>query len=151
MTRLITSGETKALQTAALLAARYELDIEVRPATHEIDRSATGFVVAERHEQLADARFARPDRSAAGWETARAAQQRIEVALADVVAADAAELDGDIVVVGHGGVGTLLLCRLAGLPIDRRHDQLGQGHHWSYDLASRRVVHPWRPIDELAG
>ena len=52
-----------------------------------------------------------------------------------------------MIVVGHGGVGTLLYCHLARLGIDRGHDQPRQGNYWSYDRRSGRVLHPWRPID----
>ena len=49
--------------------------------------------------------------------------------------------------IGHGGVGTLLYCHLAGLPIDAVHDQPGQGHFWTYDRATALVLHPWLAID----
>jgi broad specificity phosphatase PhoE len=72
------------------------------------------------------------------------------------VAASVADLldpsgSGDVAIVGHGGVGTLLLCRLAGLPIDRAHDQPGQGHYWSYDASNRHLMHGWQPIDLITG
>jgi len=56
---------------------------------------------------------------------------------------------GDIAIVGHGGVGTLLMCWLAEVPIDRGHDQPGQGQYWSYDLTHGRMVHQWKPIDSI--
>lgn len=64
-------------------------------------------------------------------------------ALADVVGV---EPDDDLVIVSHGGVGTLLLCWLAGVDIDRRHDQPGQGSWFSFDGGSRRLLHGWRRI-----
>lgn len=143
ITRVISSDETKARETASLLAGHLGLDIEVRPATREVDRSATGFVAGEVHAALAARLFAEPDRSADGWETAAHAQRRMVDALADLLADDA----GDIAVVGHGGVGTLVLCHLAGDAIDQRHDQPGQGHYWTYDRSSAAVVHRWVPID----
>ena len=65
-TRLVSSGETKALETAAVVAAATGLAIEVRDDAHENDRSATGFVEPERFEVLADAFFAKPDQSVEG-------------------------------------------------------------------------------------
>jgi len=59
------------------------------------------------------------------------------------------EGEGDAVVIGHGAVGTLLMCRLARLPIDRRYDQPGQGHYWSYDRTTAELLHQWLPIDAL--
>jgi len=141
--RVVSSPETKARQTADVVASHLDLIVEVRPTTCELDRSSTGYVPAERHEELADRLFATPDRNAAGWERAVDAQARMVAALSDVIA------DGpdDVAVVGHGGVGTLLLCHLAGLPIDRRHDQPTAGCFWTFDRDGQKLVHSWRPID----
>ncbi len=154
--RIVSSGETKALETAATLAARLGIGIEVRDELHENDRSATGFVPSGRFEQLADAFFGEPDTSAEGWETARDAQQRVVANTADLVTADPSTNDyGDVVIVGHGAVGTLLLCHLLGVPISRAEDQNhppaapGGGNHWAYDLTRGSMLHRWRPIDEL--
>lgn len=143
--RIVSSAETKATVTAGLLADHLGLDVEVRPTTGEIDRSATGFVPMAEHERLADAFFDRPTVSAQGWERAVDAQARIVEALADLL--DPTSVSGDVAVVGHGAVGTLLLCHLADLEIGRHRDQPGQGHHWAYDLGRRHVVHGWIPVD----
>jgi broad specificity phosphatase PhoE len=143
--RVVSSPERKARETADLIADHLGLEVEVRAATGEIDRSSTGFVSHERHEALADRLFGEPDLSADGWETARDAQSRIVTALDDLLVDDG----GSDVVVGHGGVGTLLFCHLARLDIARQHDQPGQGHHWAFDRSSGAVVHRWRPVDQL--
>jgi broad specificity phosphatase PhoE len=145
--RIVTSPERKAIETAELFASRLGLPVAVRHGTGEIDRSATGFVPPERHEQLADECFARAGVSAGGWETAEHAQARIVRALADVLVDD----DDDVVVVGHGGVGTLLWCHLAGVPISRVHDQPGQGHYWTFDRTTQTILHGWEPLDPAAG
>lgn len=143
--RIVSSAETKALETAAILADHLGLPVEIRADAGETDRSATGFVPQPRHEQLADRFFADPDASADGWETARAAQLRIVEALGDLLVGG----DDDVVAIGHEAVGTLLMCHLTGLPIDRVHDQPGQGHYWTLDRSSGRLLHQWRPIDEI--
>ncbi len=56
---------------------------------------------------------------------------------------------GDIAVVGHGGVGTLWYCHLAGIPIARQWDQPGQGHYIT--VREGRPHHHWRRIDDLEG
>ena len=141
--RVISSPEAKAIETADVIAGHLGLPVQIRRTTGEVDRSATGYMPAARHEELADLLFAEPTRSAAGWERAIDAQRRLLDALADVVA------DGpsDVAVVGHGGVGTLLLCHLAGLEVDRRYDQPGLGSHWCFDRTTGNVVHRWRRID----
>ncbi len=148
-TRLVTSGETKALETAAIIAAATGLPIEVRPSTHENDRSGTGFVPPDRFEQLADAFFAEPDVSVEGWETAADAQRRIVSATAGLF--DDAD-SGDVLICGHGGVGTLLMCHLLEVPISRQYDQSGPpaapggGNYWAYDLAAGQLLHQWLSI-----
>lgn len=148
--RVIASAERKARETAAPLAAALGLAVEIRPAQGEIDRSATGYVPHDRHEALADRFFAEPDRSADGWETARAAQARV---LADLRRALAEGPDGDTLVVGHGGVGTLILCHFAGLAPSRRHDQPAGGGNWfCVDPVARAVIGPpvWQPVEAAA-
>lgn len=151
--RILSSDETKAVETATILADRLGLTVDIRPATGETDRSATGWVPHQRHEELAARYFAEPEVSADGWERAADSQRRVVEALADVIREPseppADPTRPDVVVVGHGGVGTLLWCHLSGAAIDRRHDQPGQGHHWAWDRASRTMLHPWRPIDEI--
>jgi broad specificity phosphatase PhoE len=149
--RLVSSAETKALETAAVVAAATGLPIEVREALHENDRSSTGFVPPDRFEVLADAFFAHPDASVDGWETAASAQRRIIDATADLLDPPAASRD--VLIVGHGATGTLLLCYLIGRSISRTEDQCGGeaapggGNYWSYDTARKTMLHRWRPID----
>lgn len=144
--RIVASAETKAQDTATIIATHLGLEIETRPRTGETDRSSTGFVPQARHDDLARRYFAEPHVSADGWERSIDSQARIVAATADVTAPTNTT---DTVVVGHGGVGTLLLCHLAGLDIDQRHDQPGQGHYWAYDIESATVLHRWRPVDDI--
>ena len=144
--RIVCSAETKAVETAQILAAASGATVEVRPDTGENDRSATGFVPPDEFERVADAFFARPQESVRGWETAAAAQTRITGALADLLTRDDPT---DLVVVGHGGVGTLWACHLAGAPIARAWDQAGAGHVLAVDRGRGRLLHRWRPLEEV--
>ena len=148
--RIVSSDETKALETADLLAGPLGLVVEVRADIGENDRTATGFVPPDEFERLADAFFAEPDRSVRGWERAVDAQARIVAGLADLLTVPT-PYDGDVVVIGHGGVGTLWYCHLTGQSIDRRHDQPGQGHYYTVDRDTGAVHHPWHPIDRPPG
>jgi broad specificity phosphatase PhoE len=139
LTRIVSSGERKAQETAAALAGVTGLSVEVDPELGENDRSATGFVPPAEFEVLADRFFARPEESVRGWERAVDAQARIVAAVGRAVAG----ARGDVAVVCHGGVGTLLLCHVLGVPIDRRWDQPGQGSVFSYDPATGRGAGPW--------
>ena len=142
-THIWSSAERKAQDTAAILADRLGLPVSTRVDLGENDRSATGFLPPADFEAAADAFFAAPDQSYRGWETARAAQARIVEATRTIVAQHGA---GDVIIVSHGGVGTLLWCHLAGVPIDRRHDQPGQGCYWIADLPALAVRGPWQQI-----
>ena len=112
---------------------------------HENDRSATGFLPPPEFEATADEFFARPHESVRGWERAIDAQARIVREAQAVLAAAPA---GDVLLVGHGGVGTLLFCHFAGVEIARRHDQRGCGCVFAVGRETRRIVHAWRPIEE---
>lgn len=115
---------------------------------YENDRSATGFLPPAEFEAVADQFFARPDIGTRGWERACDAQARIVQAVEQVLPP---EPTGDILLVGHGAVGTLLYCHLAGLAIARDHDQPpGGGYFFTFDHRSRRVRHPWQPMSGAA-
>lgn len=146
VSRIVASGERKAIECAELIAAPRGLPVEVRADMGENDRSATGFLTPAEFEGVADALFARPQESVRGWERAVDAQARIVRAFADVVSGHGTS--GDLLLVGHGAVGTLLMCHLAGWPIARTHDQKGGGGNvFTFDLGRRRVIHAWRPLE----
>ena len=137
------SSETKAIEAAGILAGRLGLGVSVAADLGENDRSATGFLPPPEFEAMADAFFARPDERVRGWEAAAAAQARIRAAVARIVAGHGA---GDLAVVAHGAVGTLLLCHCLGLPISRSLDQPHQGHVWEAELPGMAILHGWQPI-----
>lgn len=145
---VVSSDETKAIETAELLAAPTGAPVMIREGMHENDRSATGFLPPPEFERVADAFFAEPEVSVRGWERAIDAQSRI---VRGVHAAIAEAPAGNVAISGHGGVGTLLFCALSGIPIRRIHDQPpGGGNVFAFDRASLAVLHPWRAL-EAAG
>ena len=75
----------KATQTAEILATSLGIDFKVRPAMHENDRSATGFLEPKEFEAAADQFFAHPTKSVRGWETAVRAQVRIVTEVEDAL------------------------------------------------------------------
>ncbi len=145
---VISSAEVKAVETAEPLARTLGLPVVQREAMHENDRSATGFLPPAEFEAMADAFFGSPDMSVRGWETARAAQARI---VAEVEAVLSGPLDGDVLLVGHGAVGTLLWCALSGQPISRSHDQLPGGGCWyGFPLQGRIPESGWQAMETLS-
>ena len=146
---IICSAEKKAIETAKIIATSLGLALHVREAMHENDRTATGFLVPPEFEAVADQFFAQPTDSIRGWERAVDAQARIVREVEAVLAAPVQGPDrGDVLFVGHGAVGTLLYCHLAGVAIDRRHDQpAGGGNYFTFERDCRRVVHGWRAME----
>lgn len=147
-TRVLSSDESKAIETASPIAASLGRAVEVWGRMGENDRSATGYLPQPEFEATADAFFAEPDTSIRGWETARAAQTRI---LAEVEKALELRCDGDVLIVGHGAVGTLLWCALSGVEISRSYDQgPGGGGNWfAFELEGRTPFSGWLPMEDL--
>jgi broad specificity phosphatase PhoE len=138
-----TSGERKAVETATLISSRLKKDVRKLSSLHENDRTATGYLPKEEFELMADAFFASPGVSVRGWERAVDAQERIVMAVEQVLADSP---PGDLAVVTHGAVGTLLYCAYANCAISRSYDQPFQGHFWRFERETRAIVHGWQPI-----
>lgn len=138
------SDETKAIEAAGLLAAAHGLPVRVDAGLAEIDRSATGYLPHDEHFAVADMAFANPDRSIRGWERISDAQARMLAATERVLAVHGG---GDLAIVCHGGVATLLRCALLGVPISRAEDQPGAGHVFTVEVVTRHVLTGWEPIE----
>ena len=87
------------------------------------------------------------------------AQARIVAAVGRCV--ELAGGGGPIGIVSHGGVGTLLLCHLKGVPISRSEDQhrpsgaplpkgSGGGYRLVFEWPEARLVQAWTAIDAYA-
>jgi broad specificity phosphatase PhoE len=146
--RIISSAETKAIETATILAEAAGVPIETDEEMGEIDRSSTGFLPPEEHEKAADWFFAHPEESFRGWEVD--AQARICKAVFYIL--DRHDPAIPIAFIGHGGVGTLLKCRMTHAAIARSADQLpGGGNLFAFRLADRAVTCDWTPMELWQG
>jgi broad specificity phosphatase PhoE len=143
VTEIWASAEVKAQEAAALLGERLGVPVCTEPELHENDRTATGFLPPAEFETVADDFFRYPERRIRGWERAVDAQRRFAAAVDRVLAQARA---GDLAIVAHGGVGSLLLCRYLDAPISRTFDQPFQGHVWTFDRDTRQVLSRWTPI-----
>lgn len=158
-TRIIASSERRAQETAAFLAVPLGLTVEVAADLAEIDCGGAGHMPHDRRELLVSKLFARPEESIEGWERAVDAQARAAAALWRLLAPQghaqghsAPQQAGDLLIVGHGCVGTLLWCHLAGRPIDRAEDQPNSGGQvWAVTLPDLVPVHRWRAMETAAG
>jgi broad specificity phosphatase PhoE len=148
--RIASSRETKAIETAEILARACGVSVETFEVMHENDRSATGFLTPPEFEKAADCFFANPHDSFKGWERAIDAQARI-VSAVDSLLADH-DPSQPIAFVGHGGVGTLLKCHLGGEAISRSKDQPGGGGNlFRFSLADRRITCDWTAMETWQG
>lgn len=146
-TRVISSGEKKAIETGQLISASLGVALEVNEVMHENDRSATGYLPFDEFDAVANEFFAYPLRSVRGWERAIDAQLRIVSAVESILKQNTA---GDMLFVGHGAVGTLLLCHYLKVEISRIHDQApGGGQFFTLVKETRQVLHSWRQIEEI--
>lgn len=145
---IISSAEVKARETAALIGDMLGLTPGIDPALNEIDRSSTGYLPHDRHEAVADAFFANPHTSVAGWERALDVQAR---GIAAIRAHLARHPGGDLLIVGHGGIGTLTWCALAGQDARNRPDQAaGGGCVWAARLPDLVPIHGWQAMERVA-
>jgi broad specificity phosphatase PhoE len=144
---IFSSAERKATDTAGVLATALGVNPVVLDGLGENDRSSTGYLPRDTFEAHADAFFASPEKSVSGWECAIDAQSHIILAVEQAIAI--APVHGDIAVVSHGGVGTLLLCHLKGLPISRDEDQPrgGGGNVFAFERDNLRLLWGWRQIE----
>ncbi|MET3927672.1 histidine phosphatase family protein [Devosia sp. 2618] len=149
---IFSSRETKAMQLADIVAASIGALVLTDHLMAENDRSATGFLPPALFEETADRFFAEPEVSVDGWERAIDAQHRIvgtvQTALASVPKGAAA------VFCGHGAVGTLLKCHVAGRPISRdedqsRHGDRGGGNCFSFDLKAMKLGCEWTAMEDF--
>jgi broad specificity phosphatase PhoE len=145
--RIVSSAESKAIETAEIIAGVTGVRVETRADMGENDRSSTGFLPPAEFELVANQFFAEPDQSVRGWATAYSEQARIVAAIAFVLSEHHGA--GDILFTGHGAVGALNLCHLLGVPISRALDQpAGGGNIYAWEIESGRVLHRWRSIED---
>lgn len=148
ITSIFCSTEQKAIDGAKIIADQLSLSFHKIEDLGENDRSSTGFLKKDAFEVIATRFFNNPEESIAGWERAIDAQTRIVRAIKSLVSEDSTE--GDIAIVSHGGVGTLLLCHLSGSAINRSMDQPGGGggNYFSFTRESFTLIHGWRPLED---
>lgn len=141
------SDERKARDGAEILAAHLSVPILVDEELGENDRSATGYIAPPEFWEVVDAFFARPDESIRGWERAADAQARIVRAVTRV--ARNPNIEGDIAIVSHGGVGSLLIAHLSGAANARAFAQPhgGGGCTFVIDRESLTLTQGWSVID----
>jgi broad specificity phosphatase PhoE len=145
---LYASTERKATDGAAILAERLALPVETDHALGENDRSATGYIAPPEFWEVVHAFFSRPRESVRGWERAADAQGRIVEAVRRI--AHDRPIAGDIAMVSHGAVGSLLLAHLDGAEDARSFAQPHEGGGCFFVLDRERFTlrQGWRLLED---
>ena len=106
VTRLYSSLEPKALETAALVAVKIGLAVEPCQDLHENDRTGMGFVGPDVLQRRLREFFAQPDRTVIGNETANGALRRFAQSIRNI----ASKAHGNAsAIVTHGTVLSLFV------------------------------------------
>jgi broad specificity phosphatase PhoE len=147
---IFSSTERKAVELAHILADVSGGEVIEDELMGENDRSATGFLPAERFDAVVAQFFGDPDNGPDGWESARTAQQRI----VDAVGRALKQAGGPAVFCGHGAVGTLLKCHVGGRVIAQSEDQRvvawkGGGNCFRFELEPPRLIGDWVSMEDL--
>jgi len=146
VTRIITSTERKARDGGDALGECLGITPEALPGFGENDRSATGYLPEHEFWPIVEAFFSRPDDSVRGWETARHAQDRIVEAVR--AALRSSQKDELVLVIGHGGVGSLLYASLAGLQIGAKESMSGgMGRLFKFEIDTKPSA--WITLEEF--
>ncbi|WP_147105017.1 histidine phosphatase family protein [Tateyamaria sp. syn59] len=143
---VFSSPERKACDAAEPIAAALDLSVQIAPDSYENDRSSTGYLPSAEFEKTADIFFGKPEESVRGWERAVDAQTRILRSVKGVLRDAPA---GDVLIVGHGAVGTLLFCAIKGYPITRTYDQGpgGGGNLLMFDRETLEINSEWQSLE----
>ena len=110
-TKVFTSAEPKAVETARALADEWGLAIEAVPGLQEHERPLAQLLSRDEFEQKIRELFTRPSDLVFGAETADQARRRFTMALMRLVT----RVTGDLVVVTHGTVMALFVAEATGV------------------------------------
>lgn len=138
------SQEPKALRTAEEITSRIPtLKFPIMFGNEdlgEIDRCASGFLTKEKHEKAIEEFYLHPNKSYKGWETANDATARTMNVVSSIMADNVGKT---VVIIGHGAVGTLLICALKKIPPTLNEDPKRQGCIVEIDWNKKAVLSKW--------
>lgn len=134
---IISSVETKAQQTAEIIAGALGQPLKIVEGLHEHDRREEPFLSRQAFEANVQEFFAQPDIFVFGSETADQAYCRFENAVNSVLEQDH---DKTIVIVAHGTVISLFVSRLTGIHAFSLWKELGLPGYVVVDLPSKSLI-----------
>nr|WP_320142055.1 histidine phosphatase family protein [uncultured Cohaesibacter sp.] len=147
---IFSSSQSMARQTASIIGERLSVQPVADAEMDESDNWVTGILpktgLLARFKQI----FCKPqDLAAEGGEAAMDAQDRIAAAyLSAMERVLTSGMHGDVLMVGHGRVGALLFCYLAGQGIGQEFTPPPAGYYFTYDWGARKMLHGWQAMEE---
>ena len=109
---IFSSFEPKAKQTAEIIAAKTDLQIQFVEALHEHDRSQVGYLQKDKFEAAVREFFEKPGNLVFGSESADACYKRFHQAVHSILDQN---FGRTVVIVAHGTVISLFVSRLTGM------------------------------------
>ena len=134
---ILSSPEPKAKETAAVIANRFQLDMQTVPDLHEHDRSHVPFLPHDTFKILIRDFFQKPDELVLGDETANQAHARFYRAVHAILNEHP---NKTVVIVSHGTVISLFISRLTGSSDLELWNRLGLPSFVAMDLHSNTLI-----------
>jgi broad specificity phosphatase PhoE len=131
------SAESKARETASVLAKHLSLSVHIVDGLHEHDRSSTPYYSTDEFQALVRKFFEEPDSLVFGAETATESLERFKAAVEAALKLSAAE---NLIVVSHGTVIALYVSWLTGCDGYNLWRKLGLPSFVVLEMQSRTVV-----------
>ncbi len=105
------SNELKAIETAQIIAQKFNQSVEVFAELNEHNRSNLSFIEEKKFIEILTAFFTTLDELVMGLKTATQAHQRFQQAVENIIAKTPT---GDVMIVSHGTVMTLFIAAFTG-------------------------------------
>ncbi len=105
---VLTSDESKAIETGEIIAAQLRLQAIIKPGLHEHERGVLPFDSPSVFDEHIRKLFSHPDAVIYGYESADAAHRRFESAMRSAISS---QPPGTLIIVAHGTVIVLLVAR----------------------------------------
>lgn len=134
---IVSSTESKAIETAEIVARRHQLDFQIVEGLHEHDRSNVPYLSQDEFQASIREFFQKPDQRVFGRETANQAYARFYQAVHSILNE---HKDETILVVTHGTVISLFVSRLTGRSDLELWNMLGLPSFIAIDLQSSTLI-----------
>jgi len=138
---IYTSEEPKAIEVASSLSGKFSVPYETMKDLGEADRTKTPFLPQDVYMKNIKKAYESPDKSICYWETHNSVIKR-NIQCLKVIKKKWKE--GLVIIVGHGGAGTLMKCYIRSKEPDFAEDPKQTGCYFVADLDKMEVIQDWK-------